>query len=91
LYSAMCGRKLVAKFMELLTNFMVGWIMTLCCFGETYCLCLHFYPEDRGRYSSKTLIPTFQITGCVEIGLNTSTVTMRVVGGDRKGTQCLGV
>jgi hypothetical protein len=26
-----------------------------------------------------------------EVGLNTSTVTLRVVGGDEKGTQCLGV
>jgi hypothetical protein len=27
----------------------------------------------------------------VEAGLNTSTVAMRVVGGDEKGTQCLGL
>jgi hypothetical protein len=28
---------------------------------------------------------------CVEAGSNTSTVALRVVGGDEKGTQCLGV
>jgi hypothetical protein len=28
---------------------------------------------------------------CVEAGSNTSTVSLRVVGGDEKGTQCLGV
>jgi hypothetical protein len=27
----------------------------------------------------------------VEAGSNTSTVALRVVGGDKKGTQCLGV
>jgi hypothetical protein len=27
----------------------------------------------------------------VEAGSNTSTVNLRVVGGDEKGTQCLGV
>jgi hypothetical protein len=27
----------------------------------------------------------------VEVGWNTSTVALRVVGGDEKGTQCLGV
>jgi hypothetical protein len=27
----------------------------------------------------------------VEVGSNTSTVALRVVGGDEKGTQCLGV
>jgi hypothetical protein len=26
---------------------------------------------------------------CVEAGLNNSTVTLRVVGGDEEGTQCL--
>jgi hypothetical protein len=28
---------------------------------------------------------------CLEASSNTSTVTLRVVGGDEKGTQCLGV
>jgi hypothetical protein len=28
---------------------------------------------------------------CVEVGSNTSAVALRVVGGDEKGTQCLGV
>jgi hypothetical protein len=26
-----------------------------------------------------------------EVGSNTSSVTLRVIGGDEKGTQCLGV
>jgi hypothetical protein len=30
-------------------------------------------------------------TSCVEAGLDTSTVALRVVGGDEKGTQCLGL
>jgi hypothetical protein len=28
---------------------------------------------------------------CVEVGLNTSTIALQVVRGDKKGTQCLGV
>jgi hypothetical protein len=31
------------------------------------------------------------IEGHVEVGSNTSTVALGVVGGDEKGTQCLGV
>jgi hypothetical protein len=30
-------------------------------------------------------------TPCVEAGSNTSTVVLRVVGGDEKGDQCLGI
>jgi hypothetical protein len=32
-----------------------------------------------------------QFSTCVEAGSNTSTVALRVVGGDEKGTQCVGV
>jgi hypothetical protein len=33
----------------------------------------------------------FKLSSHVEAGLNTSTVALRVVGGEEKGTQCLGV
>jgi hypothetical protein len=35
--------------------------------------------------------PSLVFDPCVETGSNTSTVALRVVGGDEKGTQCLGV
>jgi hypothetical protein len=38
-----------------------------------------------------TLIKILGDWSCVEAGSNTSTVALRVVGGDEKGTQCLGV
>jgi hypothetical protein len=31
------------------------------------------------------------VVSCVEAGLNTSTIALRVIGGDEKGAQCLGV
>jgi hypothetical protein len=30
-------------------------------------------------------------TSCVEEGSNTSTIALQVIGGDKEGTQCLGV
>lgn len=60
------GDNLVLKIWNFF-NIMVFCVRTLCCLGGEYCLCIHFYPEDGGRYSLKTLIPTFQITGCVFI------------------------
>jgi hypothetical protein len=38
-----------------------------------------------------TLTPVSQSVPRVEAGSNTSTVALRVVRGDEKGTQCLGV
>jgi hypothetical protein len=32
-----------------------------------------------------------RVRTCVEAGLNTSTLALQVVGGDEKGTQCLGL
>jgi hypothetical protein len=40
------------------------------------------YKQDKSRREMLT---------CVEEGWNTSTVVLRVVGGDENGTQCLGI
>jgi hypothetical protein len=43
---------------------------------------LRFYKESPDKELDKS---------CVEVGSNNSTVTLRVVGGNGKGTQCLGI
>jgi hypothetical protein len=48
--------------------------------------------KNSGRESQGALRQdALTLTLSVEAGSNTSTVVLRVVGGDEKGTQCLGV
>jgi hypothetical protein len=46
--------------------------------------------RDTHATTEELLEPVFSVR-YVEVGSNTSTVALRVVGGDAKGTQCLGV
>jgi hypothetical protein len=57
-------------------------------FGKWIC----FRPQVSGQETPTQLGPLERASlNPVEAGSNTSTVALRVIGGDEKGTQCLGV
>jgi hypothetical protein len=66
-------------------NFLETYIISLIlCYLHGYCNHFDIIYIEESKYEYFEGSP-------VEVGSNTSTITLRVVGGDEKGTQCLGV